>query len=278
MRAELNIPDTLGAYALDAALEGLVQLGVADLSTWGMHGDPLPPLYMAGVRYEREQGTERWLLPSQVAACGVGDCEDLAAWRAAELRCSGEDPTARAIVVRSGPRTWHAVVERGDGGIEDPSRVLGMEHDVLGSLADWALVVEPRNGAWVVRMSRGDSGVYARAPYADDALNHAAVLGIAAGEMGIIPGLDILARVAQGALQSIIPGATPGATPTTSTPQRTPTTAITIPRLTSTTSTTSTTSDDVDVARLASQLDRLVRRETARKVSAAQRAAARALR
>jgi hypothetical protein len=55
---------------------------------------------------------------------GGGDCEDLATWRAAELRAVGEP--ARVIVYRSAPSVLHAVVRRGDGRIEDPSRRLGM--------------------------------------------------------------------------------------------------------------------------------------------------------
>ena len=60
-------------------------------------------------------------------ASGWGDCEDLAAWRAAELRKSGEDPRAHVAVYQSGPRRYHAIVGRGDGTTEDPSRKLGMK-------------------------------------------------------------------------------------------------------------------------------------------------------
>lgn len=122
MEAVLQIPAALGEAALDAALRGLQGLAEAELASMA-----LPPLYGAGVRYEREpRAEERWLLPSQVLARGAGDCEDLAAWRAAELRSTGEDPWAQAIALRSGPRTWHAVVLRSDGTIEDPSAALGM--------------------------------------------------------------------------------------------------------------------------------------------------------
>lgn len=93
----------------------------------GMWGGA-PPIYETGLRYQREpRGEERWLPPSDVLRRGHGDCEDLAAYRAAELRVTGEDPEAEARVVRTGPRTWHAVVLRGDGDWEDPSAALGME-------------------------------------------------------------------------------------------------------------------------------------------------------
>lgn len=82
-------------------------------------------LYRAGVRYRRERpGQEAWRLPSQVAASGYGDCEDLAIWRTAELQREGIP--ARFEVIRAGPRLWHAVVRLPDGRIEDPSKRLGM--------------------------------------------------------------------------------------------------------------------------------------------------------
>lgn len=55
-----------------------------------------------------------------------GDCDDLASWHAAGLRQTGEDPGARAVVVRTGPTLWHAVVERSDRSIDDPSEWAGM--------------------------------------------------------------------------------------------------------------------------------------------------------
>ena len=122
MRAQFEIPDALRWAGLDAALAGLQGLAELDLSMGG-----IPLLYESGVVYEREpRGTERWLSPSVVLSEGAADCEDLAAWRAAELTVTGADPDAIAQVVRTGPRTWHAVVQRGDGTYEDPSAALGM--------------------------------------------------------------------------------------------------------------------------------------------------------
>lgn len=93
----------------------------------------LPPLYASGVRYRRErclsvavpESCERFLSAEQLLKERFGDCDDLAPYRAAELRVSGEDPRARAIVVRPG-LGYHAIVMRGDGSIEDPSQALGM--------------------------------------------------------------------------------------------------------------------------------------------------------
>jgi predicted transglutaminase-like cysteine proteinase len=56
---------------------------------------------------------------------GHADCEDLAAWRAAELRRAGV--AAMAVAKRSGKKKFHAVVVFPDGTYEDPSRRLGMK-------------------------------------------------------------------------------------------------------------------------------------------------------
>lgn len=103
-----------------AALEGLVQVNGELLDR-----SALPPLYRSGVRYRRERGTENWKNCEQVFRAGYGDCEDLCAWRVAELRRAGEQG-AYAIVVKTGPKLWHVQVMREDGRIEDPSVILGM--------------------------------------------------------------------------------------------------------------------------------------------------------
>ena len=87
----------------------------------------IPRLYASGVRYRREPlGQESWQLPTVTLQARSGDCEDLAAWRAAELVVTGEDRRAKAVVriVRAG--LMHCVVLRGNGAIEDPSKILGM--------------------------------------------------------------------------------------------------------------------------------------------------------
>lgn len=108
-----------GRREILAALEEHVRRAVRDLDA-----SRLPPIYASGVRYSSRDQNERWQLPSETMARGRGDCEDLATWRAAELRRVGEP--ARVVVRRTGPRVLHAVVQRGDGRIEDPSRRLGM--------------------------------------------------------------------------------------------------------------------------------------------------------
>lgn len=86
-----------------------------------------PPLYSGRVRYLAEPaGQERWQIPSVTLQLGYGDCEDLAAWRAAELVVSGVDRAALAVVKIVRPGLMHCVVRRGNGTIEDPSKRLGM--------------------------------------------------------------------------------------------------------------------------------------------------------
>jgi len=112
--------------AFEAALEGLTRVNVGLMcGDDGPEGVGLPSLYESGVRYKNEP-RDVWRHAVDVAREGWGDCEDLSAYRAAELRVSGEDPDAAVSLYRSGPNRFHAVVRRGDGTYEDPSRVLGM--------------------------------------------------------------------------------------------------------------------------------------------------------
>ena len=98
-----------------------------------------PLLYRAPVEYQMEPiGAEHWADVPTVLGQGWGDCEDLAAWRAAELRLLGY-PNAYAFpielgmgpMVAGGPsvRLIHILVSRGGcdlSQVEDPSSILGM--------------------------------------------------------------------------------------------------------------------------------------------------------
>lgn len=109
-------------------------------------------LYACGVVYDARDPGERWQLPSETRARGRGDCEDLASYRAAELRLGGE--SCRVVVRRTGPRVLHAVVERADGRIEDPSKRLGMGRKIGADMA----AMTP-NVRWkIVRTSDGWEG------------------------------------------------------------------------------------------------------------------------
>jgi len=119
MLLSMNVPAT--SATLTAAMQGLTALNYIILGR-----RKLPPIYQSGVRYVREPpGREHWLRADEVYEDGEGDCEDLATWRAAELRRKGIP--AMAIAKRSGRRKFHAIVVFPDGTIEDPSRRLGMK-------------------------------------------------------------------------------------------------------------------------------------------------------
>lgn len=90
----------------------------------------VPLLYESGVRYEEEPpGQEDW---QDIPTClwrKVGDCEDLACWRAAELQVRfgiKAVPTFTWQERPNGSYLYHITVQLPDGKIEDPSRRLGM--------------------------------------------------------------------------------------------------------------------------------------------------------
>lgn len=105
-------------------LHALVQLDIYYLQFVGA-----PPLYRSGVRYREEPpGCEDWDTIPVMLRRGWGDCEDLAAWRVAELVLRGVQarPAIRWKPRRVGGTLFHIVVRLPDGRIEDPSRRLGM--------------------------------------------------------------------------------------------------------------------------------------------------------
>jgi|FLYL01.1.fsa_nt_gi hypothetical protein len=125
MRTNLHLaaPREVQREALEAALEGLTALNAVLIARSRV---PIPHPYESGVRYRREpRGREDWNHVARLLRLGHGDCEDLAAYLAAWLRIHNAEP-ARVVIRRTGPRLWHAVVQRADGRIEDPSKVLGM--------------------------------------------------------------------------------------------------------------------------------------------------------
>lgn len=126
MRIRLSLPDShLSPDALNAALEAVTRTNESLLESGQI---PTAAEGIArGVRWKPEPpGDEHFDLAPTVLGRGWGDCDDLAPWHAASLRASGKDPGARAVVVRSGPKRWHAIVQRSDGSIDDPSKAAGM--------------------------------------------------------------------------------------------------------------------------------------------------------
>jgi hypothetical protein len=127
IHVRINVPPI--PEALEAVAEGLVGLDEFYLAHADEAGIELPPLYESGIVYRREpRGREWWESAADIlglVADRSGDCEDLAAFRAAELRYY-EDEYAIVRVVPTSRGTFHAVVEREDGELEDPSRILVM--------------------------------------------------------------------------------------------------------------------------------------------------------
>lgn len=116
---------TIAVSSLSAVQTFLTALQLVDQEQ--LTSGRYPRLYNSGVRYQREpRGQEDWQTVSRAYRSKFADCEDLAAWRAAELVVSGEDRRARAVIKRVRPGLIHCLVQRGSGLMEDPSRVLGM--------------------------------------------------------------------------------------------------------------------------------------------------------
>jgi hypothetical protein len=117
--------DTMGE-AIDAALEATA-ISQVPLIERGEVPDIRKAIKAGKVKWKPEPpGDEHFDDAKTVLARGWGDCDDLAPWLAASLRASGEYPDAKPFVYQSGPKRWHAVVDRGDGQVLDPSRWAGM--------------------------------------------------------------------------------------------------------------------------------------------------------
>lgn len=127
MIVRVAVPEEhVGPATLEPALEATVRVNESMIRAGQL---PLldDVLDAGAVRWEPEPpGYESFDHGGIVLARKNGDCDDLASWHTAGLRQSGEDPSARAVVVRTGPTLWHAVVERSDGTIDDPSEWAGM--------------------------------------------------------------------------------------------------------------------------------------------------------
>lgn len=114
-------PD-LAEWTIRPLLGALVELNIGYLE----RAPDTSLLYEAGVVYRAEAPRrERWLTIPEVLALGHGDCEDLAAYRCAELRVRG---VVCWLAVRRQPSSslYHITVEGPDGASEDPSALLGM--------------------------------------------------------------------------------------------------------------------------------------------------------
>jgi hypothetical protein len=103
-----------------------------------MRCQPLPLLYQAGVKYKPEGRVEKFQYALAVIRDGGADCEDLAAWRVAEVMHYGGFAGFRIDRFEPSPlnpeKTYHIRVQHliptasgwAHGPVEDPSEILGM--------------------------------------------------------------------------------------------------------------------------------------------------------
>jgi hypothetical protein len=128
---ELSAFDTMPHPEKVRVLIALLEaLALADLIY--LRANPKTPrLYESGVVYVREpDDRDNWQDIPRTIALRNGDCEDLCAWRVAELRAAGELAEFELRHFLIGHATvYHVLVRHADGGIEDPSRALGMNAD-----------------------------------------------------------------------------------------------------------------------------------------------------
>jgi hypothetical protein len=191
VRLRLAVPDEyVTPEFIEAGLEAATRGNQAMLARGA---SPLASQLIArGAKWKPENfsdGEHFDLLPT-IAGRMWGDCDDWAPGVAAELRHTGEDPGAKAIIRKSGPKRWHALVQTSDGAIHDPSRWAGMP---LGGAmkrpavarvkfpkgAVGAFIAKPSGDGWSARcdlpIPEGHiCGVAHGAPSAADALGRAA--------------------------------------------------------------------------------------------------------
>jgi hypothetical protein len=127
MRIRVTVPEEhVSPEVIDPVLEAVTRLNQVMIE----NGDTptASALIEDGAEWRPEPpGDEMFDHGGTIAERGWGDCDDWAPLRAAELRNSGEDPGATAKVIPSGPNTYHAIVEKSDGTIDDPSVAAGMQ-------------------------------------------------------------------------------------------------------------------------------------------------------
>lgn len=174
-------------------------------------------------------GDEHFDPANLVLKRGHGDCDDLAPWHAASLRVTGEDPEAFPLVYKSGRNTWHAVVQRSDGSIDDPSRWAGMGRKVVGvgHAALWrpmflhrdgspavGVAAHPWCGGWAARVdapwvSGGDEIPVAYSSIVTSRSRRRAVVGALGACMGVLDAPDELTRLRLAALRELLCGTSP---------------------------------------------------------------------
>jgi hypothetical protein len=135
MRIAITVPEEhVSPDVVNAALEAVTKLD-EQLIKSGQSPTSKDLIGKGAIWRPEPPGDERFDHGGTIQARGWGDCDDWAPLHAASLRTSGEDPGARAIVIPSGPNTYHAIVERSNGSHDDPSIAAGMKPARRGSVS-----------------------------------------------------------------------------------------------------------------------------------------------
>lgn len=119
----LHLEMTVPLPAMRVMVEGLMHVNLVLLEQLQRAGKLPPRLYRSGVRY-RHPGKKRWYTIAELYDRREGDCKDLAAARAAELWFYHGERATPIVYQTRRARRYHAVVRRGDGSIEDPSKIV----------------------------------------------------------------------------------------------------------------------------------------------------------
>jgi hypothetical protein len=149
VRIRIAVPEAfVRPDVVDATLEAVTRLD-EHLIRSGQSPTSHELVQQGAVWRPEPPGDEHFDHGGTIAARGWGDCDDWAPLHAATLRASGEDPGAVARVVPSGPSTYHAIVQRSDGAIEDPSVAAGMKAHRVGGIDGETIAVwahDPHDG------------------------------------------------------------------------------------------------------------------------------------
>ena len=127
------------AADISAALEGLIARDQLYLRRHPRTPHPYDLGLQGRIRWHFEYPGAHWWTPGDVIRAGWLDCKDAPAWLCALYRNAGGEQLAggvrfpRCIVVPTGHRTLHAIVEHACGCREDPSIVLGMQEPPGGA-------------------------------------------------------------------------------------------------------------------------------------------------
>lgn len=140
MLIEFDIPSPVDAKSLTVLVRSLCALDLLYLQ----RNPRTPELYKSGVRYKTQPyGVERFLTIPLILQAGEADCDQLAPWRAAELRFR-HGIKALPEVRKFADGVWHVYVRYPNGKAEDPSAWLGMK--VPERLASMGRAILARNG------------------------------------------------------------------------------------------------------------------------------------